>query len=77
MPDISTASAQEIEAWKKETHIGSPTSIIFLTGDQRQLWGEKMLLLLADYSTGWVLPSHGNKPDSFSMMTTFRPCSSP
>ena len=53
MPDIATASAQDIENWKKETHIGSPTSIIFLTGDQRQLWGEKMLLLLADYSTGF------------------------
>ena len=53
MPDIATASAKDIEAWKKETHIGSPTSIIFLTGDQRQLWGEKKLLLLADYSTGF------------------------
>ena len=52
MPDIAIASAQDIEDWKKETHIGSPTSIIFLTGDQRQLWRENKLLLLADYSTG-------------------------
>ena len=53
MPNIASASALEIEAWKKETHIGSPTSIMFLTGDQRQFWREKILLLLADYSTGF------------------------
>ena len=53
MPNIATASALEIEAWKKQTHIGSPTSIMFLTGDQRQLWREKIILLLADYSTGF------------------------
>ena len=51
--DPITATAQEIKDISKEKHIGSPTSIIFLTGDQRQLWGETRLLLLGDYSTGF------------------------
>ena len=50
--DPITSTAQDIKDMSKEKHIGSPTSIIFLTGDQRQLWGEKKVLLLADYSTG-------------------------
>jgi len=50
--DPITSTAQDIKDMSKEKHIGSPTSIIFLTGDQRRLWGETRLLLLADYSTG-------------------------
>ena len=50
--ELSTATAQAIKDLSKEKHIGSPTSIIFLTGHQRLLWGESRLLLLADYSTG-------------------------
>ena len=70
MPNIATASTLEIEAWKKETHIGSPTSIMFLTGDQRQLWREKILLLLADYSTGfWFIV--GSQKIHFFFFTKF------
>ena len=52
MIDPATATAQDIKDIARERHIGSPASIIFLTGEQRQLWGKKKLLLLADYSTG-------------------------
>ena len=52
MIDPATDTAQDIKDIGKERHIGSPASIIFLTGEQRQLWGENRLLLLADYSTG-------------------------
>ena len=52
MIDPTTATLKDIEAWKVEKHLGSPTSILFLTKDQRQLQREKKVLLLADYSTG-------------------------
>ena len=50
--DLSTASAEELQKLKKEKHIGSPTSILFLTKDQHQLRREKRVVLLADFSTG-------------------------
>ena len=52
MPDLSTANADEIKAWKEKKHLGSPTSILFFTKDQLQLWDERNVLFLADYSTG-------------------------
>ena len=52
IPELSTANLDEIKAWKEERHIGSPTSILFFTTEQLQLWKETMLILLADYSTG-------------------------
>ena len=50
--DLSTASTEELQRLKKEKHIGSPTSILFLTKDQHHLWKEKRVVLLADFSTG-------------------------
>ena len=67
--DPITATAQEIKDISKEKHIGSPTSIIFLTGDQRRLWGETRLLLLADYSTGLNLHKISN-----SQQISKQPC---
>ena len=52
MPDLSTATADEIRAWTKEKHLGSPTSILFFTQEKLRLWDERKVLLLADYSTG-------------------------
>lgn len=52
MPDLSTASAAEIKAWKAEKHLGSPTSILFFTQEQLQLWNQRKVLFMADYSTG-------------------------
>ena len=52
MIDPATDTVQDIKAIGKERHIGSPASIIILTGEQRQLWRENRLLLLADYSIG-------------------------
>jgi len=52
LPEPSTASADELKAWKEERHIGSPTSILFFTTDQLSLWREKKVIFLADYSTG-------------------------
>ena len=52
MPDPSTASANEIKAWKKEKHLGSPISILFFTQEQLRLWDQSKVLLMADYSTG-------------------------
>ena len=52
MPDLSTATADEIKAWKKEKHLGSPTSILFFTQEQLLLWDQRKVLLMADYSTG-------------------------
>ena len=54
MPELSTASADEIVAWRKERHIGSPTSILFFTKEQLHLWAEKRVIFRADYSTGEV-----------------------
>ena len=48
----TTATAKEIKDQSKERHIGSPTSIIFLSDHQRLLWGDARIILLADYSTG-------------------------
>ena len=50
--ELSTADADEIRAWREERHIGSPTSILFFTREQMQLWSEERVILLADYSTG-------------------------
>ena len=50
--DPSTVSLQDLQDLKREKHIGSPTSILFLTKDQHQLWKEKRVVLLADFSTG-------------------------
>ena len=50
--DPSTVSLQDLQDLKKERHIGSPTSILFLTKDQHHLWKEKRVVLLADFSTG-------------------------
>ena len=52
--DLSTASAEDLQKLKKEKHIGSPTSILFLTKDQHQLRREKRVVLLADFSTGGI-----------------------
>ena len=52
MVDPTTLSLQELQDLKKEKHIGSPTSILFLTKDQHHLWKEKRVVLLADFSTG-------------------------
>ena len=57
MVDAATATTQDLDTWRRERHIGSPSSIIFLTSNQRQLWGELRVLLLADYSTGLRLHS--------------------
>ena len=50
--DPSTISLQDLQDLKKEKHIGSPTSILFLTKDQHHMWKEKRVVLLADFSTG-------------------------
>ena len=50
--DPASATDQELQIWKKEKHVGSPASILFFTKEQLQLWREKLVVLLADYSTG-------------------------
>ena len=50
--DPMTISLQELQDLKMEKHIGSPTSILFLTKDQHHLYKEKRVVLLADFSTG-------------------------
>ena len=50
--DPTTISLQDLQDLKRETHIGSPTSILFLTKDQHHLYKEKRIVLLADFSTG-------------------------
>ena len=52
MIDPITASKQQLEDWKKDNHLGSPTSILFLSKEQQLLRYEKRVILLADYSTG-------------------------
>ena len=52
MIDPVTASPQQLEDWKKENHLGSPTSILFLSKEQQLLRNIRRVLLLADYSTG-------------------------
>ena len=52
MPDFSSADAAKIKAWKAQKHLGSPTSILFFTQEQLQLWDEKKIIFVADYSTG-------------------------
>ena len=52
MVDAATATTQDLDTWRRERHIGSPTSIIFLSDHQRLLWGDARIILLADYSTG-------------------------
>ena len=57
--DPTTISLQDLQDLKRETHIGSPTSILFLTKDQHHLYKEKKVVLLADFSTGnriYLLP---------------------
>ena len=57
--DPTTISLQDLRDLKREKHIGSPTSILFLTKDQHHLWKEKRVVLLADFSTGnrnYLLP---------------------
>ena len=44
MPELSTADADEIKAWKLEKHLGSPTSILFFTQEQLRLWDERKVL---------------------------------
>ena len=57
MFDPASATDQELQIWKKEKHVGSPASILFLTKEQLQLWRENFVVLLADYSTGAVFES--------------------
>ena len=52
MFDPALATDQQLQSWKKEKHVGCPASILFLTKEQLQLWREKHVMLLADYSTG-------------------------
>ena len=52
MFDPALATDQKLQTWKKEKHVGCPASILFLTKEQLQLWREKHVMLLADYSTG-------------------------
>ena len=52
MVDPASATDQELQIWRKEKHVGSPASILFFTKEQLQLWREKLVVLLADYSTG-------------------------
>ena len=52
MFDPALATDQKLQTWKKEKHVGCPASILFLTKEQLQLWREKFVMLLADYSTG-------------------------
>ena len=54
VPDFSLATADGIKPWKERKHIGSPTSILFFTKEQQQLWNEKRVLLMSDYSTGEI-----------------------
>ena len=37
MINPETASKEHIENWKKENHIGSPTSILFLSKEQQDI----------------------------------------
>ena len=55
MIDPMTACKQQLEDWKRENHLGSPTSILFLSKEQRYLRHEKRVLLLADFSTGKLI----------------------
>ena len=57
MFDPASANGQELQIWKKEKHVGSPASILFLTKEQLQLWREKFVMFLADYSTGVEISS--------------------
>ena len=52
MPELTTADADEIKAWKKEKHLGSPTSILFFTQEQLGIWDKERIIFMADYSTG-------------------------
>ena len=52
MIDPITASEQQIIDWKNENHLGSPTSILFLSKEQRLLRHMRKVLLMTDYSTG-------------------------
>ena len=52
LPELSTADANVIKAWQEEKHLGSPTSILFFTKKQLQLWDERNVLFMEDYSTG-------------------------
>ena len=52
MPELPTANVNEIKAWTKEKHLGSPTSILFFTQEQLRLWEEERIIFMADYSTG-------------------------
>ena len=52
MPELSTADADEIKAWKLEKHLGSPTSILFFTQEQLGIWNKERIIFMADYSTG-------------------------
>ena len=54
VPDFNLATADGIKPWKERKHIGSPTSILFFTKEQQQLWNEKRVLLMSDYSTGEI-----------------------
>ena len=58
MFDPALATDQKLQTWKKEKHVGSPASILFLTKEQLQLWREKCVMLLADYSTGVEFQSY-------------------
>ena len=58
MIDPVTASKQEIINWKKENHLGCPTSILFLSKQQQLLRHMKKVLLMADYSTGKPSMTH-------------------
>ena len=49
VPDFNLATADGIKPWKERKHIGSPTSILFFTKEQQQLWNEKRVLLMSDY----------------------------
>ena len=52
LPELSTADTNVIKAWQEEKHLGSPTSILFFTKKQLQLWDERNVLFMEDYSTG-------------------------
>ena len=52
LPELSTADANVIKAWQEEKHQGSTTSILFFTKEQLQLWDERNVLFMEDYSTG-------------------------
>ena len=50
--DLLNCSVADFIKWKEADHRGSPISIFFLNRQQLLLWGELLVVFIADYSVG-------------------------